>query len=382
MSDFTSTFKGELQAFETWKAGKTLLYISRRWATEIDTARLAFIRIAGGPREFKALRDQGAGGGKRRNVPQGVSGGVTRSEVQTIATDIATEVVAKHVFAPETPLDLTEVRSMIQAELKKNPPVNGKLDVTINNDVKTKVTIAQSHSMLKEVLRRVGAGFGNVLCVGPAGSGKTTLASQLSQSLKRSFGFISLSGGTTEGQLLGRLSSTGVYLPSLFVQLYETGGVFLLDEVDAADANVLLVLNSALANGDLAVPARVKKPTAKRHKDFVLIAAANTWGSGADWQYVGRNQLDAAFLSRFAGAVIKVDYDEALESTLATPDWYADFIRVRHAASAAKVRRVLGTRELLAGQRLLNAGYERTEVWHALTQGWSVTEISQARIVS
>jgi MoxR-like ATPase len=218
--------------------------------------------------------------------------------------------------------------------------------------------------------------------VGPAGSGKTTLSGQLAQCLKRGFGFLSLSGGTTEGQLLGRLTSDGRYLPSLFVELYEKGGVFLLDEVDAADPNVLLVLNSALANGDLSVPARVKKPFAKRHENFVLVCAANTWGTGADWQYVGRNQLDAAFLSRFAGAIIEVGYDEALERVLTMESWYVAFVRVRQAAVQAKLRRVLGTREMLAGQKLLKAGYTDQETWAALTAGWTPDEISKARIAA
>jgi cobaltochelatase CobS len=180
--------------------------------------------------------------------------------------------------------------------------------------------------------------------------------------------------------LLGRLTSDGRYLESLFVNLYEKGGVFLLDEVDAADPNVLLVLNSALANGDLSVPARVKKPFAKRHADFVLVCAANTWGTGADWQYVGRNQLDAAFLSRFAGAIIEVGYDEGLERSLTLEAWYVAFVLVRQAAIQAKLRRVLGTREMLAGQKLLKAGYSTQETWARLTAGWTPDEISKARI--
>lgn len=278
-----------------------------------------------------------------------------------------------------TLFDSDTLRELVQDEVSKYPPQTGELIVKMP-DSKVPVTIKQSHSMLKEVLRRVGAGFNNILIVGPAGSGKTTLASQLAVATKRQFGFISLSGGTTEGQLLGRLTSTGKYLPSEFVRCYEEGGVFLLDEVDAADANVLLVMNSALANGDLAVPSRVEKPTAKRHAKFVLIAAANTWGTGADWQYVGRNQLDAAFLSRFAGAVLSVDYDPQLERSLTVKAWYDAFVRVRSAAHVNRLRRILGTREMLAGQRLLEAGYTTAEAWNALTAGWTPDERSKARI--
>jgi MoxR-like ATPase len=180
--------------------------------------------------------------------------------------------------------------------------------------------------------------------------------------------------------LLGRITPAGKFLPSKFVDVYENGGVFLLDEVDAADPNVLLVLNSALANGALSVPARIENPVADRHEDFVLVCAANTWGTGADWQYVGRNQLDAAFLSRFAGAVLEVTYDAQLERALTAETWYNEFIRVRSAVAVSKLRRILGTREMLAGQRLLKAGYTNREAWAALTAGWTNDERFKAGV--
>lgn len=278
---------------------------------------------------------------------------------------------------PVMALDEKRIAQLVKQELA-GKIATAELKVTINK--MPPITIKRSHVMLKESLRRIGAGFGNLLLVGPAGSGKSTLASQLATTMKRKFGFLSLSGGTTEGQLLGRLTSTGKYLPSLFVQLYEHGGVFLLDEVDAADPNVLLVLNSALANGHLAVPSRVDSPTAKRHDDFILLCAANTWGTGADFQYVGRNQLDAAFLSRFAGAVLAVQYDEVLERALTTAKWYEQFLSVRTRVAEYKLRRVLGTRELLAGHKLLEAGYEVVQVWDALTAGWTQDERFKAGV--
>lgn len=275
--------------------------------------------------------------------------------------------------------DSDTLREMVLDEVRKFPPQTGKLDVTINKGVE-KVRIEQSHAMLKEALRRIGAGFTSGMLVGPAGSGKTTLARQVAKALKRKFGFISLTGGTTEGALIGRMSSLGKYIPSSFVERFEDGGVFLLDEVDAADANVLLVLNAALANGMLAVPSRPEKPIARRHPDFILLCAANTWGTGADWQYVGRNQLDAAFLSRFAGFVLEVNYDEVLERSLVTEDWFTSFSAVRAAAQISRLRRVLGTRELLAGYRLRKAEYTEQETWKALTIGWTPDEVNKARI--
>lgn len=305
--------------------------------------------------------------------PSHSAGGMDESKVRELVERLVND--AKHAVQ----VDEDQLRDIVIEELKKRQPQEL---IVKHGDAASKIVskIKTRHAMLVEAIESVDMGFQNLLLVGPAGSGKTTLARQLAEAFKRPFGLISLSGGATEGSLLGRLTSNGTYLPSLFVSMYETGGIFLLDEVDGADPNVLLVLNAALENGHLPVPARTKKPLATRHPNFVLLAAANTFGTGADAQYVGRNQLDAAFLSRFAGAVLEVTYDEALERQLVTAEWYADFNRVRVAANTARLRRVLGTRELLAGQKLLRGGKDSAQVWRRLTAGWTPDERRKAGV--
>lgn len=141
--------------------------------------------------------------------------------------------------------------------------------------------------------------------VGPAGTGKSTIAENASQALGLDFYSKSCSSQATESSLLGYMSATGQYVGTGFRTAFEFGGVYLLDEVDNGNANVLTVLNSALANTFMAFPDGM----VKRHKDFVLVATANTFGHGATAEYVGRNPLDAAFLDRFASVVIGYDND-------------------------------------------------------------------------
>ena len=192
----------------------------------------------------------------------------------------------------------------------------------------------------------------NINLVGPTGSGKTHIVGQAAKALDMEFGFLSCTVGTTEGHITGRLlpaagSSVDTVesfnrlvgeagLPDVgaaavvqaesnamfrfvgteFLRCYEGGGVFLLDEMDAMDANVLLVVNSAISNGVCAVPNRPEAPVAHRHDDFVLVAACNTWGKGADRQFVGRNQLDESTLRRFRFGTIEMDYDTNVERAL------------------------------------------------------------------
>lgn len=243
------------------------------------------------------------------------------------------------------------------------------------------------HSALPRLLKLYSAGFRAFLIVGPAGSGKTTLATQMAASLGVAVSSVSCSGGMSESALTGRAipnltDGTVAYQSTEFVERYESGGVFLLDEIDAADPNVLISVNSALANGFIPLPNRTESPRAKRHPDSVVIAAANTWGSGADRQYVGRNQLDAATLDRFVGATIAVDYDRALESAIVGDAHICARVwEIRSACESLKIRRVVGTRFLMSVARLVKSGVDTLPAaLLACSEGWTTDERSRAGI--
>ena len=214
------------------------------------------------------------------------------------------------------------------------------------------------HNAFESVMQFVSIGE-PVIVKGPAGTGKSFLAEQVAQSLGFSFASMSLSGGTAEHHFLGsRLpDATGAFVHrgTPFLEAFEEGGVMLLDEVDACDENVLLAINNGIANGSLPVPGRDGAPFARKHKDFRLIAAANTWGTGASAMYVGRNQLDAAFLDRFAQ--VSVDYDRKLEMAMCKdhPSLSARWHEIRDAVAKAQLRRVVSMRGLIRSLRMMDA---------------------------
>lgn len=255
------------------------------------------------------------------------------------------------------------------------------IEVNLGNGVTRKIE-GRVHKGFDELVDLVNEGHHNVLMVGPAGSGKTTLAKNLADALGKPFGFLSLSAGVTETHLFGRLlpqaNGSWDYVASRFVEIYEGGGIFLLDEIDAADANVLVAINAALANGVMANPnGRVHV----RHPDCYILGAANTWGQGGDLMYVGRNQLDTATLDRFVLAQIVVDYDAALEADLASSldhnaaggllQWIGN---VRASIRQNRLRRVASTRLVVHAIAALRSGKTLADVQARYFINWSADE--------
>lgn len=207
----------------------------------------------------------------------------------------------------------------------------------------------------------------NTLLVGPAGSGKTFGSSQLAEALGRKFGSLCLTAGASETWLFGRQTPNG-FIEGMFSKLYREGGVFLADELDAADPNLLLSINTALANGYLYNP--ISGEEIKKHDDFVFIGACNTFGKGGNHVYTGRNRLDAATLDRFV--TIAVDYNEAVEETLC-PD---NEIRVtlqtaRRNLKTMQSDEIISTRAIHAAYKQNQAGIELQHVFTSLTLSWS-----------
>lgn len=170
---------------------------------------------------------------------------------------------------------------------------------------------------LDSMIRLAQAGV-PILQIGEKGTGKTTNAEHLAEALaeirgrEMPFGFASMTSGTSPGEFKGRITLRD-FLPSLFEKIFSGGGVFLFDELDAGDPNLLTLLNSALANGYFV---NQKGQRIDQSDDFVPVAAMNTQGLGATSRYTGRNRLDAATLDRWAMGRIRVDFDDSLAEML------------------------------------------------------------------
>lgn len=176
-----------------------------------------------------------------------------------------------------------------------------------------------------------------IMLIGPAGSGKNVAVSQVADALGQHMYYTN--NASNEFKLTGFIDAGGNYRDTEFYRAFKNGGIFFLDEIDNSDSSALIVINSALANGYMAFP----HETIDRHPNFRIIAAANTWGKGADLQYVGRNALDGATLDRFDN--IFFDYDVNLERALYPNDEVLEFMwSFRNAVYQSKIPHIVSTR--------------------------------------
>jgi len=250
----------------------------------------------------------------------------------------------------------------------------GGAAVTITVPGYTPVTLPDgevTHEAFPGLLRRCTAQQPkdrNVLLLGPRGSGKTHAAEQVARSLGMRFDAVSMSGGTTERAFWGSTTirdGNMTWKPSRFVDAFRTGGVFLIDELDKADATVVTALNMATSNGYICPADSDERIT--RHADFIVIAGANALAS--DRAYTGSTRLDASSLDRFA--IMRWDYSPAITARVAaecgdarTADWIvrlSDAMRARIDSKSWRGEVEWGTRTVARVASWLRSGCSRAE---------------------
>ena len=204
-------------------------------------------------------------------------------------------------------IDVAKVEEIVKEQIRiATIPKVQTIEVKLPTKDEVKM-LGQQHYLFREVLESV-ADNSYVLLKGDAGSGKTYGAVQIAKALALDYRIFSFTNEISLSRCVGYMDAMGNYVKTSIREMYENGGLLILDEFDAMNPNVANCLNNMLSGEEYTFPDAV----VSKHEDFRVIACTNTFGNGADKDYSSRNKLDKATLDRF-DEKFNWGYDEDLE---------------------------------------------------------------------
>ena len=260
--------------------------------------------------------------------------------VPTTTTNAEAVLAALSSLLTNPGIDPEELKRMIDASVDEKIKDVRPTKIEVKTPEGTHEVEGVTHAAFKDILDLVYNGQA-VYLYGPAGTGKTHLASQIAKALGLPFHY---SGQLSqEYKFTGFTDAMGNFQPTPFYKAWTEGGLFFLDEMDRSFPDVLTNLNGALANGifDFPAPIGIKE----KHPNFRCLAAGNTLGRGATGAYTAANALDASSLSRFM--FVEMDYDKKIEDSIDKEA--AQFIRaMRKAAERGGMDIILSYRQITA----------------------------------
>jgi DNA polymerase III delta prime subunit len=266
------------------------------------------------------IREAGVGSARREVLIESLKAGRYTGKAITAptpSTDFASAMVAEvariagsiQQAIPEDRIreiareEAGDLREYVESKLSEQAP---SPVITVRVAELPEVQLPRQHWKFPLLLACAANGIPAYL-VGERGSGKTTVGHAIARALGREFGSMSLGPATSKSDLIGFIGATGGYCKPELVRMAESGGVYLLDELDLCHPGSLAQANAILANGQFGTPGGMVMKSDK----FYPIAGGNTFGHGATTSYKGRQGLDGATLDRFA--VISWEYDGNLE---------------------------------------------------------------------
>ena len=293
--------------------------------------------------------------GNEQNV---CSGAIKIADIKSEKKKKQIEKKAKETFGNEE--DIKELVDKLEekAEQKKKKQEEEKR----LKEIQFSFQSLEPEDKLKKLIE---AGMNNIWMVGPAGCGKSTIARNIAKELDIPYLCISCGIGTSATEFTGYKYPTRE--ATKFAEFYAKKSLILIDEMTALDPSVAQVINAALANGEI----ETTTGTVLRHSECIIVATSNTFGNGADRQYVANNQLDASTIDRFTGAIIEVDYSKKYESQF--DQEVTDYIRLLRACiKINSLRRIASTRMIQAAEKMKKIGMSD---WRdLLIINWSDTE--------
>ena len=249
-------------------------------------------------------------------------------------------------------INIAALQTIITEAARQTAPKVERISNLIEfEDPKTGATTTRPANL--KILRKMAAIYNssradlprNIYLYGGAGTGKSTLAADFAAAIKRPLYALTLGFDTTKSDILGFKTIGGEYISTPIIDAFTNGGVLLLDELDACGGQALLYINTILSTR---IGAEIQTPNgpAKRHPEFICIAAGNTIGTGATAKFCGRSPLDDSTRRRFA--YIKVDTPREIEESQTSAEFATWLAGVRQRIESASIEIEINLRDAIA----------------------------------
>ena len=272
------------------------------------------------------------------------SGAIKIANIADLKKKKKIEKKALEQFGSKT--EIKELLNKLEEEFKKKEEEEKEKEEL--KKIQFSFSSLEPEDKLKSLIK---AGMNNIWMVGPAGCGKSTIARNTAKELDIPYLCISCGIGTSATEFVGYKYPTRE--STKFAEYYAKKSIILIDEMTALDPAVAQVLNAALANDEIETTTGL----VHRNPECVIIATSNTFGNGADRQYVANNQLDSSTIDRFVGGIIEVDYSSEYESKFDSEVLHYVW-NLRKCIKQNALRRIASTRMIQAANRMKNIGIQ------------------------
>lgn len=238
----------------------------------------------------------------------------------------------------EAAVEIERLKAELQAA--KQEGTGTTISVTVNGQTTTTTTEEVLDPQFEFILKLVTSGE-NVYLYGPAGSGKNTICAQVAKALNLEFYYQNTL--VTKFDISGYKNAQGEFEETAAYKAMKNGGLLMLDELDNSQAEAIIALNAALANGYYTFG---NGEQVKLHKNFRCMAAGNTNGQGATEEYCGRFAMDESSRDRFA--FIHIGYNSDIEKSLSKGHTdILEFVHdLRNACKSLQIKLIAGYRAI------------------------------------